>query len=42
MYGDYNGEYDGVLMNFFGSYSWNFSDSNSLCKVNLNTFHAYA
>ena len=42
MCGDYNEEYDGVLMNSFGSYFWRFSDSNSLFKVNLNPFHAYA
>ena len=42
MCGDYNGEYDGVLMNSFGSYFLRFSDSNSLCKVILNPFHAYA
>ena len=36
MCGDYNGEYDGVLMNSFGSYFWCFSDSNSSCKVILN------
>jgi len=42
MCGDYNEEYDGVLMNSFGSYFWRFSDSNSLCKVSLNVFHAYA
>ena len=42
MCGDYNEEYDGVLMNSFGSYFWRFSDSNSLCKVSLNLFHAYA
>ena len=39
---DYNEEYDSVLMNSFGSYFWHFSDSNSLCKVSLNPFHAYA
>ena len=42
MCGDYNGEFDGVLMNSFGSYFWRFSDSNSLCKVILYLFHAYA
>ena len=42
MCGDYNEEYDGVLMNSFGSYFWHFSDSNSVCKVSLNLFHAYA
>ena len=42
MCGDYNREYDGVLMNSFGSYFWNFSDSNLLCKVSMNPFHAYA
>ena len=42
MCGDYNEEYDGVLMNSFGSYFWHFSESNSLCKVILNPFHAYA
>ena len=42
MCGDYNEEYDGVLMNSFGSYFWCFNDSNSLCKVSLNLLYAYA
>ena len=42
MCGDYNEEYDGVLMNSFGSYFLHFIYSNSLCKVSLNPFHAYA
>ena len=42
MCGDYNEEYDGVLMSSFGSYFWHFSYSNSLWKVSLNPFHAYA
>ena len=42
MCGDYNGKYDSLLMNSFGSYFWHFSDSNSLCKVSLNHFDAYA
>ena len=46
MCGDYNGEYDGVLMNSFGSYFWRFSDSRCAQLawtpfMHLNFYHLY-